>query len=232
MKRALTIRHVAFEDLGTLQELLQARGFSPFYRDAGVDGLDDLPLTRDDLLIVLGGPIGAYEDHHYPFLADELRIIGECLRNNVPVIGICLGAQLIARALGARVYPGPDREIGIAPVTLTEAGLASCLRHVEGADHQVLHWHGDTFDLPAGATRLASTPLTSNQAFSVGPRVLALQFHIEADPANFERWLIGHAAELSGAGIDVPVLRARFREAGQRIAAAGARVMQEWLAAI
>ena len=232
MKRALAIRHVAFEDLGILPPLLAARGFSPSYRDAGVDRLDDLRLAQQDLLIVLGGPIGAYEEDRYPFLTDELRVIGECLRNNVPVMGICLGAQLVARALGARVYPGSAKEIGIAPVALTASGRQSCLRHLEGAGHQVLHWHGDTFDLPAGATRLASTAITPNQAFSVGTRVLALQFHLEADPAQLERWLIGHAAELSGAGIDVAALRAQCREQGPGMALAGAKVTQEWLAAI
>lgn len=232
MKRALAIRHVAFEDLGILPELLQERGFSPFHRDAGVDRLDDLRLTQEDLLVVLGGPIGAYEEALYPFLTDELRLIEACLHNNVPVMGICLGAQLLARALGARVYPGSAREIGIAPVTLTDPGRVSCLRHLEAAGHQVLHWHGDTFDLPAGATRLASTAVTANQAFSVGTGVLALQFHMEADPVRFERWLIGHAAELSGAGIDVVALRARFRQEGPGMAAAGAKVAQEWLAAI
>lgn len=232
VKRALAIRHVAFEDLGILPELLQARGFSPSYRDAGIDRLDDLRLAQEDLLVVLGGPIGAYEEDRYPFLTDELRLIEECLHNNVPVMGICLGAQLVARALGARVYPGSAREIGIAPVALTVPGRESCLRHLESAGNQVLHWHGDTFDLPTGATRLASTTITPNQAFSVGTRVLALQFHMEADPAKFERWLIGHAAELSGAGIDVVALRAQFREDGQGMAAAGAKVAQEWLAAI
>jgi len=96
----------------------------------------------------------------------------------------------------------------------------------------VLHWHGDTFDLPTGARRLASTVLTPNQAFSVGTRVLALQFHIEADPARLERWLIGHAFELSSAEIDVAALRAQFRESGQKTATAGAQVIQHWLSAI
>ena len=117
---------------------------------------------------MLGGPIGAYEEALYPFLTDELRLIEACLHNNVPVMGICLGAQLLARALGARVYPGSAREIGIAPVTLTDPGRVSCLRHLEAAGHQVLHWHGDTFDLPAGATRLASTAVTTKSGVQRG----------------------------------------------------------------
>ena len=111
MKRALAIRHVAFEDLGILPELLQVRGFSPSDRDAGVDRLDDLRLTQEDLLVVLGGPIRAYEEALYPFLTDELRLIEACLHNNVPVIGICLGAQLLtpARLVRGSIRAPPGR---------------------------------------------------------------------------------------------------------------------------
>ena len=231
-KRAVAIRHVPFEDLGVLEPRLVRDGYDIEVLDAGNHDLSLIEARPCDLLVVLGGPIGAYEEDRYPFLVDELRLIEACLRDNVPVMGICLGAQLVARALGARVYPGSAKEIGVAPVALTEPGRQSCLRHLEDAGHQVLHWHGDTFDLPAGATRLAATAVTPNQAFSVGTRVMALQFHMEADPATFERWLIGHTAELSGAGIDVIALRAQFRENGQGMAAAGAKAAQEWLAAI
>ena len=222
MRRALAIRHVAFEDLGIMGRLLESAGYAIAYRDAGIDRLDDISFDRSDLLIVLGGPIGAYEDHRYPFLTDELDLIGRCLRDDVPLLGICLGAQLIAGALGARVYPGSAREIGFAPVTLTDEARSSCLQHLEAAGGRVLHWHGDTFDLPAGAAGLASTAITPNQAFALGTRILALQFHIEADPVQLERWLIGHAAELAAASVDVPGLRAQARTIGPDVAKAGA----------
>src|SRR5690242_942590 len=104
MKRAIAIRHIAFEDLGILADILDRRGYRPIYHDAGVADLSSVTPEPDDILIVLGGPIGAYEDARYPFLADELRLLERALRRQVPVLGSCLGAQLLARALGARVY--------------------------------------------------------------------------------------------------------------------------------
>lgn len=231
MKAGLAIRHVAFEDLGAFAPVLDAAGYEMRYVEAadGLAGLAELG-GSGDLLIVLGGPIGAYEDQAYPFLRDELRLIEACMTAGWRVLGICLGAQLIARALGARVYPGPVKEIGWAPVRLSASGKASCLRHL-GDDMPVLHWHGDTFDLPAGATRLASTAAYENQAFSVGTRTLALQFHLEASAARLEHWFVGHAAEIAAApGIDVERLR---HDSGNYSAGAGAvagDVLFEWLA--
>lgn len=198
MRLVTAIRHVHFEDLGVFEDVLIAQGFAIRYLEAGVDALRELPHLGGDLLVVLGGPIGAYQEDRYPFLTDELRVIENRLARRLPTLGICLGAQLMARALGASVYPAPAKEIGWAPITLTEAGLHSPIRHLAGAETSVLHWHGDTFDLPQGATPLASTDVCINQAFSWGNAGLALQFHPEARAANMERWLIGHACELSG----------------------------------
>jgi GMP synthase-like glutamine amidotransferase len=145
MRRAIAIRHVAFEDLGSLAAVLQRRGFALAYRDATVDDLAAADIVDSDLLAVLGGPIGAYEP--YAFLNDELRVIEKRLRAGKPVLGICLGGQLLARALGARVYRGNGKEIGWSPLTLTAAGRRSCLAPL-GDGTPVLHWHGDTFDLP------------------------------------------------------------------------------------
>ena len=121
------------------------------------------------------------------------------------------------------------KEIGWSPVRLTAAGASSCLRHL-GAGAPVLHWHGDTFDLPAAATRLASSEHYENQAFSCGDTVLALQFHLEVEPARLERWFVGHAAEIAAtAGVDVPSLRRDSRACGSSLAAAAAKVLAEWL---
>jgi GMP synthase (glutamine-hydrolysing) len=231
MKRAIVIRHVAFEDLGVLAPVLAARGYQAQYVDAGVDDLGGVSLDAGDVLVVLGGPIGAYEDATYPFLADEIRLIERALSRRTPTLGICLGAQLLARALGGCVYPGNVREIGIGPVTLTPAGLQSSLKHL-GEDRLVLHWHGDTFDLPSGTERLASTDATPNQAFGFGKAALGLQFHIEAEPQGFERWLIGHASELASAGIDVARLRGEAASKLPGIASAGTQVVSAWLAAL
>src|SRR5690606_25326731 len=132
-----------------------------------------------DLLVVLGGPIGVYQTDRYPFLAEEKAAIAARLGQDKPTLGICLGAQLMAEALGAPVAPTGKVEIGYGELTLTEDGRASPLRHI--AAIPVLHWHGDQFAIPEGASRLAETQEFPNQAFSRGPRILGLQFHLEAD---------------------------------------------------
>ena len=229
MKTAVAIRHVAFEDLGTFAPVLARAGFEVRYVEAGIDDLASHALDTADLLIVLGGPIAAYDESTYPFLLAELRLLEHRLAAARPTLGICLGAQLIARAAGVKVYAGSAREIGYGPIMPTSEGRRSCLAHLERADWQVLHWHGDTFDLPAGATRLASTTVTENQAFAMESHVLGLQFHMEADPRLLERWLIGHACELSAAGIDVSCLRSDARRNGARIARSGQEALSAWL---
>lgn len=227
-KTALVLRHVHFEDLGSFASPLAARGYAVRYSDAGdADFLAADPI-EPDLLVVLGGPIGVYMDRAYPFLSREKAFIAERLLRGKPTLGICLGAQLIAAALGARVYPSGHTEIGFAPIALTPAGAASPLRHL--ADGPVLHWHGDTYDLPAGAAHLASTALVAQQAFAIGDSVLALQFHPEAETrTRFERWLVGHASELANARIDVAALRADGARYGAAMADAGTRMFGEWL---
>lgn len=224
--KCIALQHLAFEDLGLFAGVLEGAGYIIEYRQAGVNppGADEW--LGADLVVVLGGPIAAYDTATYPFLHDEIADLRERLALRRPTLGLCLGAQLMASALGARVYPGAAKEIGWAPVALTAAGEASCLAPLQGVP--VLHWHGDTFDLPPGAELLAGTALTPHQAFGVGRHALALQFHPEADPSRIESWLIGHACELAQAGIDVPALRARSAE--QHAARAAATVvLGAWL---
>ncbi len=229
-RKALAIRHVAFEDLGMLEERLTRRGFDIRYCEAGVDDFATLDPVADDLLVVLGGPIGADETESYPFLAPEIRFIERRLAAIRPVLGICLGAQLMARALGARVYPGPAKEVGWAPLALTAAGAASALRHLAPEKTSVLHWHGDTFDLPNGADLLASTAVCRNQAVAIGSHALALQFHAEVTAKGLERWFIGHTAEIAGiAGLTVPKLRDETARSAPPLAIQGPLCFDAWL---
>lgn len=227
-KTALALRHVHFEDLCSFAQPLAARGYAIRYSDVGdADFLAADPLAPD-LLIVLGGPIGVYMDRTYPFLAREKAFIAERLARGKPTLGICLGAQLIAAASGARVYPSGHTEIGFAPIVLTRAGAAGPLRHL--ANMPLLHWHGDTYDLPPGAVHLASTALVAQQAFAIGDAVLGLQFHPEAETqAGFERWLVGHTSELANARIEITALRADAKKYGAAMSDAGARMLGEWL---
>ncbi|HTV33668.1 MAG TPA: glutamine amidotransferase [Methylocella sp.] len=228
MKTAAVIRHVHFEDLGTLAEPLTLAGFTIQYYDAGLHGLPPRDPRETDLLIVLGAPIGVNEEDKYPFLRGEIDLLTARLDTCLPTLGISLGAQLIARVLGAKVYPSGVKEIGWGPVELTEAAQATPLRHLAGTS--VLHWHGETFDLPRGAELMASTGICRNQAFTVGAHVLALQFHPEADPtAGIERWLIGHAAELGVAGIDPRDLRDAAMAIEPNLPGKARKMLAEWL---
>lgn len=224
-KTVLALRHVHFEDLGAFETPLLEAGYAIRYAEAGSDDLESS--GSPDMLAILGGPIGAYEDDLYPFLGTELALVSAQLAAGKPLLGICLGAQLIARAMGARVYPGRAKEIGWKALTLTGEG-EKALAPLKGKP--VLHWHGDTFDLPAGAVNLASTYICDHQAFAVGRHVLAFQFHPEARKKGFERWLVGHAGEIAATpGVSVTQLRADTERYGDDCAQQGQAVLRAWL---
>lgn len=179
--RALVLSHVRFEDLGSLQPRLEERGFAIETLDAATAEFPLAPEPACDLLIVLGGPIGVYETQAYPFLTGEIDFIRQRLEASRPTLGICLGAQLMAAALGARVYPGSNgAEIGWLPVEFSGSGQPPDWFTPLIADNvSLFHWHGDIFDLPDGTKPLARTQLYNNQAFMMGSFALALQFHPE-----------------------------------------------------
>ena len=160
----------------------------------------------------MGGPQDAWGDEAHPYLAGEARLLADATRAGRPTLGVCLGAQLLARGLGARVYRGPRPELGIAPIMLTDAGRSDVLlAPFDGA--AVLHWHSDTFDLPAGAVRLAESPAYANQAFRVGPRAWGVQFHVECSAAMRRDWAERGADELQAVGVEPSSLWALETEA-------------------
>ena len=226
-KTVLAVRHVPFEDLGVFAPMLADRGYGVRYLDAGIAPIMPQTFAEPDLLVVLGGPIGVYDDAAYPWLAAEQDALATRLHAGLPTLGICLGAQLIARALGARVAATGRKEIGYGPLTLTPAGRTSVLAPLAG--QPVLHWHGDQFEIPTGAERLAATPGFPHQAFRVGGPVLALQFHVEADAAQIERWLIGHAHELGAARVDPNRIREDAAAYGPALADKARDVLGTWL---
>lgn len=224
---ALAIRHVAFEDLGVLGPLLTERGYAIRYLDAGIDPIDTTTLSSADLVIVLGGPIGVYETERYPFLIHERMTIAARLALRKPTLGICLGAQLISQALGAEVRSTGRVEIGYGLLELTEKGRKSVLADLESTP--VLHWHGDQFEIPEGASRLAETPGFPNQAFAIGKQILGLQFRLETKHTRIERWLIGHAHELATHRLDPGLLRQEAGKFGPRLAQVAGQVFGAWL---
>lgn len=229
-KTALVIRHVAYEDLAAFRGSIEAAGYAIRYADAGAASFDAMDFTAPDLLVLMGGPMGVYETGAHPWIAHELERLSARIDADRPTLGVCLGSQMMAAAMGARVYQGPVREVGFAPVSLTGAGLGSPLAVL--ADTPILHWHGDTFDLPHNAELLASTPHYAHQAFSRGPNVLALQCHPEMDGTGLESWLANADDYLGLAGTDAATIRADAARLGPAAAAKGAALMTQWLAGL
>lgn len=200
------LQHVPFEGLGVIEHWAQTNhhtiSATRFHQQ---DRLP--PVDAFNWLIVMGGPMGVYDTNTYPWLDDETRLIEQAIAGGKSVLGICLGAQLIAAALGARVFPNNQKEIGWFPVTLTPEGRRSPFFPGGPRELTVFHWHGDTFALPAGATRLAGSAACANQAFLHGNCVLALQFHLEVTPEGVRRLIDNCGDEL----VDGPTIQGRER---------------------
>ena len=228
MKRALVIRHVVHEGLAGYRAPIERAGYAIERVAACQTDFAALDLVSPDLLVVMGGPMGVYETEAHPWIADEIAAIAARLEADRPTLGVCLGSQMLAAALGARVYAGPVREVGFASMTLSEAAPGSPLRHV--ADVDVLHWHGDTFDLPAGTELLASTSAYANQAFRRGDKLLALQFHAEmGEDPRFHAWMEDEDY-IRGAGVDPAALQNDHDRLGPPAVRAGERMIADWLA--
>ena len=189
MKKLLVVQHVPHEILGTLNPLLKRSGFRIRYVNFGRHPQAAPNLEGYHGLIILGGPMSVNDTHQFPHLAIELKLIEQAMKMDLPVLGICLGAQLIAKTLGARVYPSAEKEIGWYDVTPTGAAENDPLLANFRGREKIFQWHGDTFDIPRGTVHLAVSPLCANQAFRYGTSVYGLQFHLEVDEAMINRWL-------------------------------------------
>ena len=189
------LQHVAFEDIGSmalwLAEQRAAIGHTRFQEDSA-----RLPAVKGlDLVIVMGGPMSVNDESAYPWLKAEKRFIREAVERGTPLIGICLGAQLLANTFGARVYPNREREIGWFPIKAV-ASSEEVFRFPTQAN--VFHWHGETFDLPDGAVQLATSAACANQAFQLGRRAIGLQFHLETTPESAVELIKNCRHELTG----------------------------------
>lgn len=189
MPTVLALRHVPYESLGMLERVFAARGIEFRYVDVWESGLPSLEEPGISGVVVLGGPMNVDEIDKYPFLRDEPAWMLSAIERGLPLLGICLGSQLLAKALGARVYPGPIKEIGWYDVELLPAASDDRLFAGQAARQHVFQWHGDTFDPPPGAVQLARSPAVAQQAFRYGERAWGLQFHAEITPTLIEDWL-------------------------------------------
>lgn len=186
--KLLVLRHVPHEHLGSFADILNDKGIDYDYINLYEDS-QELSLLGYHGLIILGGPMGVYDSDKYSFMDKEEIIIKDAILKKIPVLGICLGAQLIAKALGAKVYPNSVKEIGWYLLEITDQAVFEPLFKGFDMNELVFQWHGDTFEIPEGAVKLFSSPLCQNQAFRFGDKVYALQFHLEVTRQMIEEWL-------------------------------------------
>ncbi len=252
-KHVLVLQHHRCENLGTIDDALQRARIEPRY----IRSADGQPVPKElgDAagLIVMGGPQCVYEQDKFPYLRDEMRLIEDALRRERPVLGVCLGSQLLAATLGAKVYAGQKKEIGWYSVTLTTAatgargsdipvaipprrdGNAVSARSpgdplFTGVPHRFtgFHWHGDIFDLPRGAVLLASSALTANQAFRYGRSAYGLLFHMEATFPQVRAMVETFADELCAAGINGAAIKLNAHTHLPTLQKIGGGVYQRW----
>ncbi len=228
MAKIWVLQHVHCENLGIIAQVLQGCGFEPHYVQTFAG--EPVPEEMKDAtgLIVMGGPMGVYDQDRYPFLKDEMRLIDQALKAEKPVLGVCLGSQLLAAVLGAEVKKGNAKEIGWHGVELSEEGRGDWLWSGVESSFMAYQWHGDVFDLPAGATSLAFSQLTSCQAFSYGRNAYGLLFHMEVTEKIIQDMVDTFAEELQEENLDGQEILA---QAGQHLPALqrrGRAFFQAW----
>ena len=227
MPTILSVHHVSYERLAGFEAVLVEEGFDIAEAHVSDPGFATVDLMAPDLLIILGGPMGVYEQAAHPWLAGEIAAVAERVATDRPTLGICLGAQILAAAMGAPVYQGPRAEAGYHSLVLTDAGRASPLATLAGVP--VLHWHGDTFDLPAGTELLASTDAYRHQAFRRGHNILGLQCHPEMAAEWLSPWLDKGEKWLAQAGYTPADVAEEARRLGPPALEAGRAMFRQWL---
>ncbi|NKJ43745.1 MULTISPECIES: glutamine amidotransferase [unclassified Novosphingobium] len=229
MKSALIIRHVPYEGVAGYRQPIEEAGYVVDRIDVSDPAFPALDLREPDLLIMMGGPMGIYDQIEHPWIRCQMRRLALRLAADRPTLGVCFGAQMIAAALGADVYRGHAKEVGFHPVQVHVAD--SPLRHVAGVP--VLHWHGDTFTLPPNAELLASSHVYAHQAFRRGKNLLALQFHAEmGEDPRFDAWIEQSPEDVSAAGHTEASLRHAHDAHGGGAVQAGRAMIGEWLAGL
>jgi len=226
-RTAIILQHDPSIHLGNIGPVLTEHGYDLRIVDVTTEDLSAIDPAEADLVVVLGGEMGAYQTDEFPFLEQEKGLLRERIAAERPVLGVCLGAQLMAGALGERVYKGETTQIGYRRVEPTTAGADSPIRHFDGVP--VVEWHGDTFELPEQATLLASSSDYSNEAFAIGGFALAVQFHPEVTDEMHEAWVADGYNELDELAIDPDALRRDREVYSARMQEASRAAFSEWL---
>jgi GMP synthase (glutamine-hydrolysing) len=225
----LVLQHIACEPPGIYEDVLRERGAR--ITRVELDEGQPIPDRSFDAIVVMGGPMSVNDEDEHPWLRDEKRLIAAAVNGAVPVWGACLGVQLLASSLGAKVYAGSEPEVGLLPVSLTADGRADPVLGSLPSEVITLQWHGDTFDLPVGATLLASSPAYANQAFRVG-NAYGVQFHLEVTPPMADEWsrvpaYREYAERVLGPG-SLPRLLDEFEGKGSELMDHGRRIFEAW----
>ena len=229
-RTAVILQHDPSIHLGNIGPVLVEHGYELRIVDASSEDVTAIDPAEADLVVVLGGEMGAYQTDEFPFLQAERDLLRARLEAERPTLGVCLGAQLMAGALGQRVYRGDTTQIGYRRVEPTEAGADSPIRHFDGVP--VVEWHGDTFELPEEATLLASSSDYSNEAFAIGDFALAVQFHPEVTDEMHEAWVADGYNELDELAIDPEALRRDRELHSARMQEASRAAFSEWLSSL
>lgn len=229
-KRALVIQHDPTISLGNLEPVLVTAGYELEVVDARDADLASIDATAPDLVVVLGNDHGVYEKADRPYIAREEHWLTQRLAAERPTLGVCFGAQIMASALGGEVYRGPSTQIGYRSVELTDAGASSPVAAF--ADVPILEWHGDTFTLPEGVTRLAGSSDYANEAFAVGNWALAVQFHPETTTPMYERWVADGRESVVAHGLTPDQLLADDARHNERMQSASEQMLTRWLAGL
>ena len=231
-RQIIVLQHSPPEPLGLIEPPLRARAFVPVY--VGSFRGEPVPETIGDAaaLVVLGGPMGVYEQDRHPFLTKEIALIKQAVAADLPVLGVCLGSQLVAAALGAEVKPGPSKEIGWHEVKLTPAATDDRLFAQLPRTFTSFHWHGDVFSLPAGAVPLAASAKTEFQAFRHGRAVYGLLFHAEVTSTIVTDMTTAFADELNAEGIQVSAVLGDLPTKAAALNPIGEHLFTRWAALI
>jgi GMP synthase (glutamine-hydrolysing) len=228
----LILQHVSAEGPGRIRDTLESLGASCDIRRVDLGASVPRALGPFAGLVIMGGPMSVYESSRHPHLRDELVLVEEALRQRTPILGICLGSQLLAAALGARVYPSGRKELGWFDVHLTDAGRSDHAFVGSADPFRPLHWHRDIFDLPSGAVSLARSALTDHQAFRAADHALGLLFHLEVTLAQVADMAHAFAAELEESGIDGSALVEESAPCASNLEPIASRVFTQWATAL
>ena len=226
------LQNVHCEDLGLIEQILPGYGLTPHYVQTFAGEPVPKKLKNAAGLVIMGGPMSVYDHRQYPFLLDAMKLIDQVLKAEKPVLGICLGSQLLAAALGADIRRGPQKEIGWHEVELSAASRSD--RMWTGVEPRFMgyHWHGDIFSLPDGAMSLASSQLTRHQAFSYGDRVYGLLFHMEVTEKMVQDMVGTFADELDQEKLDGREILAQTNQYIQSLQGIGYTAFQNWAALV